>query len=65
MSARTPEDVVRRRAALMRRSLHAADLADEVTAKRAENRIAAEIEEGPPREGVRAMLRGIRRRLFR
>lgn len=47
--------------ATLRKTLRAEDLADQVTAKRAENRIAAEV---PPAAAapVRKMLRALRRR---
>jgi hypothetical protein len=47
-----------------RKTLRREDMTDELTAKRAEERIAAEV---PPsaQTGVRAMLRGLRRRRFR
>lgn len=48
-------------AATLRKTLRSEDLADEVTAKRAENRIAAEVPERA-RPGVREMLRALRRR---
>ena len=49
--------------ATLRKTLRPGDLADEVAAKRAENRIAAEVPE-QHRPGVRGMLRALRHRLL-
>jgi hypothetical protein len=56
-----PANDPRVRAGTWRKTLRAEDLANELAAKRAEDRIAAEV---PPRAeaGVRAMLRALRRR---
>lgn len=64
MARHRPANDPRVSASTYRRTLRAEDLADEITAKRAEERIAAEV---PPkaRAGVRGMLRGLRRRRFR
>lgn len=63
MPCRPPANDPRVRPATWRKTLRAEDLADELAAKRAEDRIAAEV----PRRaeaGVRKMLRALRRRRF-
>jgi hypothetical protein len=56
-----PANEPRVSASTYRKTLRREDLADEITAKRAEERIAAEL---PPRAraGARSMLRALRRR---
>lgn len=60
-SRQRPANDPRVSASTYRKTLRSEDLADEITAKRAEERIAAEVPE-KVRPGVRGMLRALRRR---
>lgn len=63
MPCRPPANDPRVRAATWRKTLRTEDMANELAAKRAEVRIAAEVPRRA-RAGVLAMLRALRRRRF-